>query len=232
MLRGVDVRGTQVRHQQLLPAEHVQRQVAVAVVVPVEEAALLSAVHGVVGGVEVQDQLGRRRVAERLDEQLDQQPGQLDAGAASDAVLQPAQRRRRRQRTSLVGVPFAGRLHQRVDPQAVVVVEVFRPAGDAEHALGEHGPLVVLDHRRVTRVGHAGGHPPEQPAPARRLAEQQCPGVGGDLPAVELRQQFPVAQWCKSDRLRVTVCSHGPASLLGFKSLLTPESTRGRAVAL
>ena len=60
MLGPIDAAGPQQRAQQLLAAEHVQRQVAVAVVVAVEEAPLLLTVQRVVGGVEVQHQfLGR-----------------------------------------------------------------------------------------------------------------------------------------------------------------------------
>lgn len=71
MFRCVDVRGPKVGDQQLLAAEHVQRQVAVPVVVAVEESPRLVTVHRVVGRVEVQHQfLGR--VRERGDELLHQ----------------------------------------------------------------------------------------------------------------------------------------------------------------
>jgi len=47
-------------------AEHVERQVAVAVIVAVKEPAFLMAVQRVVGGVEVEDDLfGRRGCASR-----------------------------------------------------------------------------------------------------------------------------------------------------------------------
>ena len=53
-------------------AEHVERQVAVAIVVAVEEPPFLMAVQRVVGGVEVDDDLfGRLRV--RLEEEVDEQ---------------------------------------------------------------------------------------------------------------------------------------------------------------
>ena len=74
VLGGVDVGGAQVGDQQFVAAEDVQRQEAVVVVVAVEEAALLVAVDAVVGGVEVQHQVLRRR---RMggDELLDQHRG-------------------------------------------------------------------------------------------------------------------------------------------------------------
>ena len=53
-------------------AEHIQRQIAVAVVVAVEEPGLLMAVQRVVGRVEVEDDLSGRPVV-RLEEQVDEQ---------------------------------------------------------------------------------------------------------------------------------------------------------------
>ena len=66
-------------------AEDVERQVAIAVVVAVEEPAFLLAVQRVVGGVEVEDDLlGRPRV--RFQEQVDEQA--LDGRAVmSDLVI-------------------------------------------------------------------------------------------------------------------------------------------------
>ena len=53
---GVDVGLPQLRPQKLIAAEHIQRQIAIAVVVAVKEPSLLLAVQRVVGGVKVQDQ--------------------------------------------------------------------------------------------------------------------------------------------------------------------------------
>ena len=62
----------QLGGQQMPPAEHVERQVAVAVVVAVEEPALLLAVHRIVGRIEIEDDLLRRPLV-RLQEQVDEQ---------------------------------------------------------------------------------------------------------------------------------------------------------------
>ena len=64
-------------------AEHVERQVAVAVVIAVEEPALLLPVQRIVGRVEIEDDLLRGALM-RLQEQVDQQP--LD-GASVVAIL-------------------------------------------------------------------------------------------------------------------------------------------------
>ena len=60
--RGVDVGAPELRRQQLLAAEHVQRQVAVAIVIAVEEAAFLMAVQRSISGVEIKDDRARRRL--------------------------------------------------------------------------------------------------------------------------------------------------------------------------
>ena len=66
---GVDVGLPQLGAEQVLPAEDVERQVAVAIIVAVEEAAFLVAVDRIVGGVQVQDdRLGR--LAPTIQEKL------------------------------------------------------------------------------------------------------------------------------------------------------------------
>ena len=64
-------------------AEHVQRQVAIAVVVAVEEPAFLMAVQRIVGGIEIENDLRRRRLV-RIEEQVDEQPS---IAAASWPIL-------------------------------------------------------------------------------------------------------------------------------------------------
>jgi DNA-binding IscR family transcriptional regulator len=45
------------RSQRMPPAENIRRQIAVAVVIALEEAALLVSVQGIVGGVEIKNDL-------------------------------------------------------------------------------------------------------------------------------------------------------------------------------
>jgi hypothetical protein len=68
----VDVRAPELGREQVPATEHVQRQIAVAVVIAMEEAALLMPVQRVIRGVEVEnDFLGWRLV--RFEEELDKQ---------------------------------------------------------------------------------------------------------------------------------------------------------------
>ena len=60
--------------------EHVERQIAVAIIIAVEEPALLMAVQRVVGGVEVERDLPGRPCV-RLEEKVDKQ--RLDHAAGS-----------------------------------------------------------------------------------------------------------------------------------------------------
>lgn len=82
-LAGRHVGGVERGAEQEFAAEDVERQVAVVAVETVEEAALLLAVHRIIGGVEVEDDLGRRRRV-AVQEVLDQQA--LDAVALQTAA--------------------------------------------------------------------------------------------------------------------------------------------------
>ena len=91
MLGGVDLRGAQIRYQQLLAAEDIQRQKTVVVVVAMEEAAFLAPMDGIVGGVEVEDEFGRclhERSDEVLEDDFVNRPGTRPVVLP---VLQPAQ---------------------------------------------------------------------------------------------------------------------------------------------
>ena len=97
---GVDVRAPQLGREQVPAAEHVERQVAVAVVVAMEEPALLMAVQRIVGGIEIEDDLRRRlarghrgtdrRTAPRSPRRRGRSCG--SASAPRRLMLQPVQR--------------------------------------------------------------------------------------------------------------------------------------------
>ena len=155
---GVDVGAAQLGRQQVPAAEHVERQVAVAVVIAVEEAAFLMPVQRIVGGVEIEDDLLRRslvRLQEQIDEQrLDRRRVMADlviARRLGSAQLQPVQRPLAGHRRA-VRAPrreLAGQhRHHRVMAQLVMVVEVLVAERDAEHALADQRRHRVLDQLR------------------------------------------------------------------------------------
>jgi hypothetical protein len=146
--RPIDVRPPQLRGQQMSTAEHVERQVAVAIIIAVEEPAFLLPVQRIVRRIQVQDDL-RRCLGMCLQEQIDQQP--LDrCGVVTDPViprclgpaqLQPVQRALAGDRRAISPAGFeltSQDRHHRVVAQLVVAADVaatmqedFEQADDA-----------------------------------------------------------------------------------------------------
>src|SRR5208337_3380475 len=96
---GIDVRAAQLRRQQVPAAEDVERQVAIAVVVAMEELTFLVAMQRIVGGIKVENDLFGRLgvgVQEEIDEQaFDRRCVVADlvvAGGFGAAQFQPVQR--------------------------------------------------------------------------------------------------------------------------------------------
>src|SRR4051812_10847422 len=85
----IDVGAAQLGGQEMPAAEHVKRQVAVAIIVAMEKAAFLMPVDRVIGRVEVQDDLARGLGPEGIEEEVDKHG--LDRGhVMPDLVIAPA----------------------------------------------------------------------------------------------------------------------------------------------
>jgi hypothetical protein len=216
--RGVDVGAPELRRQQVTAAEDVEGQVAVGVVVAVEEPTFLVAVQRHVGCVQVEDELPRRRAAVGVEEQVDEQ--RLDRGVvvanavvaprlAGRRVLQPVQRALARQRgtAGAVRLQLAGEDGQhRIVPQVVVVDEVLIAERDPEHPLADQGGQPMLDAVRVVGVAEARREPPDQADGAIGGAEQQRAGIGGDRPTIEAGDHGTALDRCELEqRLCVAV---------------------------
>src|SRR5712671_401952 len=101
--------GRSLATSQVAPAEYVQRQVAVTVVISVEEPPLLHPVHRVVGRIQIEDDLARRALV-RLQELVDKKPFDgyrivtdlVIARRLKLAQLQPVQRRLARNRRAIL----------------------------------------------------------------------------------------------------------------------------------
>ena len=91
-------------------------------------------------------------------------------------------------------------LHQRIDPQPLVIVQVFPPAGDGDDALGDQRPLAVGDQLRITRIGNDSVDAIEQTRSAIHLAEQNRPGIRSDRPAGKIRDDLLTGEGCKTNR--------------------------------
>lgn len=192
---GVDVRAAQLGGEQMAAAEDVERQVAIAAVVGVEEAALLAAVHGIVGGVEIEDDL-LRRPAMRLEEEVDEERldrrrivGDLVVARRRGArALEPVQGRlagyRRAAETTARELAGEHR-HDRIVAQRIVIVQVLVAERQPEDPLHDQRLDLVLDRRAQAPIGEAGGQASDEIDRPIGSAEQQRAGIGGDHTAVE-----------------------------------------------
>ena len=186
--RPVDVRAPQLGRQQMPAARHVQRQIAVAVVIAVEEPAFLLAVQRIVRRIEVEHDLPRRPPM-RLHEQVDQQV--LDRrlvvadlvilrrlrAAQLQTVERALARKRRAVRPLRLELAQQHR-QQRIMPQMVVIVEILVAQRQAEHPLPTSVRTCVLDQLGIAVIREAAGKPIDQsdrPIRRRPAAIRQRP---------------------------------------------------------
>ena len=193
MLRRVDVGRPQIGHQKVSAAEHIERQEAVAVVITVEEATLLMAMHRIVGRVDVQHDLFRRP-RKGGDEALHQNLVNRPRPAPLGPVLETAQGRSAGQRTV---APGSG-LKAQVMAQTGVVVQVLVAQRNPEHPLAQHvqhrmtqlAPLTCIAQparpRRPPRAGQA--------LSAQDGAGDRRRGPAGRLPGTTLFAQHETAR--------------------------------------
>ena len=177
-------------------AEDVERQIAIAAIVAVEKAPLLMAVHGVVGGVQVEDDTAGRAIV-RLDKQIDEKIGQ-SRGVMGDLViariaggrrlLQPVQRGLARQNRTVGALglePLRQKPQDRIMAQLVVVVDVLVAQGQADNALAHQGAQRMDQLIRRPAVVKACGNPLEQSKGPVGLAQQQAAGIRRNRAAVK-----------------------------------------------
>ena len=214
----VDVRRPELGRQQMPAAEHVQRQIAVTVVVAVEEPALLMAVQRIVGGVEVErDLFGRPDV--RLEEEVDEQrfdrrrimADLLVARRRRPRQLQPVQRRFARDRRAILAPGFElprQNRHHRIVAEIFVIVQVLIAERDAEHPLPHERGDRMLDEPRVSGVAEASRKPPDQIEPSVGGAQKQSARVRSQRAAVELGDNGPAFDPSKQARFCATLRLH------------------------
>jgi hypothetical protein len=216
--RRVNVGAPQLGRQQMRAAEDVQRQIAVAVIIAVKEAALLMSVQGVVGGIEIENDL-RWRVLVRFHEQIDKQgfdlgpiPGDpVVALQLRSAQLQPVERRFAGQRRTIIaaGRQFARQhRHRRVVAQLVVVIQIFVAQRNPEHALSDQRPDLMLDQLHCPAIGETLGKPLDQSNRPVRRPQQQGTRIRGHPAAVKPRHHRAPLNGCKSKQIRATLCLH------------------------
>jgi hypothetical protein len=171
-LSRVLARRPQPGHQQVAPAEHVQRQVAITVVIAVEEPPLLHPVHRVVGRIQIEDDLARRALV-RLQELVDEKPFDGDrivtdlviARRLKPAQLQSVQRRLARNRRTILASRrelASQHRHHRIVAQVIVVAKILVAQRDPEHPLPDQCHHLMLDPLRTPLVVKTRRKPIEQ----------------------------------------------------------------------
>src|ERR1017187_5117136 len=170
--------------------------------------------HAIIRGVEVEDQLAGRH-AERSDELVGQNLMQPPGGGAIRAVFQSAERGTRSQWFDLLD----GRLPDRVQPQGVVIVEVFVAVAQAVDALAQQRMLGMFNQRRVARIGQHLRHRPGQTQAAIQLAQQRQPAVTGHVTTGKTGGYQSLFYGWKFEKLWVTNC---PRRSGGLRVHFTP----------
>ena len=211
-------------------AEHVERQIAVAIVITVEEPPLLLAMQRIIGRIQIKNDL-RGRAFVRLQEQVEQKS--LDGHrVVADLVVarrlqlaqfQPVQRRLAGHRRTILAprLKLAGQhRHHRIVAQLVVVVEILIAKRNPKYPLAHQGHDLMLDQILPPHVVKARRKPSRHSDHTIRRAQQQCSGVRRDRPAVERRYHFTAFNRCKSKQICATLCRHRGAPRIGKKSLL------------
>ena len=163
-----------------------------------EEPPLLLAVHRIVRGVEIEDDLVRCAIV-RLQEQVDEQlldgrwivTDLVIARRLQAAQLQPVERRLAGHRRAILPSRFElarQHRHQRIVTQFVVVVQILVAKRDPEHPLTDQRHHLVLNEFRTSHVVKARRKPVHHPDGAICRAQKQRPGIRGDRASVERRE--------------------------------------------
>ena len=179
---------TQARRQQAaaVALEDEHGVIHMLVVSAVEEAELLLAVGGVVGGIEVEQNLTAlaHLVAAETDELLDQSVIEVHQVAGARRVLPATEGGLRAQRVaeSLIGDD----LQHRIVAQTIGIVSVFVAGHDLVDALSKQFERIVADALVCPRIAEQCSQIAGQMMALVEGAQRQQAGVAGDLPAAKI----------------------------------------------
>ena len=102
-----------------------------------------------------------------------------------------------------------------------MVVEILVAQAQPQDPLLDQRLDGVFDPFRIPMIGEALAQPTQNPGPLLHFAQEDAPGVGGDLAAVEPAYDVPSVQALKSELCSGTLCGHKVASLLICKLLIS-----------
>ncbi|CAB4243990.1 protein of unknown function [Methylacidimicrobium sp. AP8] len=158
--RRILVRWPKPDAKELIASKDVERQIAVGVVVTMEEALRLMSVKGDVGRIQIEHHL-LRGLGMRLEVEIDQKTVDrfgrvvdLVVALASTHQLQPVERALAGQILFQIAFP-AQESNQRIGPQLLMVVEVFVAHRNPEDALGKHLPYPMHNAFRMASIHEA-----------------------------------------------------------------------------
>jgi hypothetical protein len=200
------------------------------IIITVKEAALLLAVDAVVGGVEVEDKVFRRRRV-RGNEQVDEDLGDLDQSPPRDAVFQATEGGRRRELPRFLGRCSNRDLKRGINTQSLMIVEVFISQCNCRDPLSNHHALVVDHEFGLPRIGNRPIQRLEEPDLVGDRAEQERPRVGGEPAALKISDDGLGAETGKREGVAVTVCHGGGLAREGCGECANPYPITSKAIA-
>jgi hypothetical protein len=177
-----------------------ERQILVLLVVAVEEDQLLTAVRGVIHGIEVEEQVARRR-GERGEELVDQGVAQAFQRGDVDGVLKARQGGLAGQ-VGVGGQAAGNEFEDGFGAQGVVVVLIFVAGEDAVEAGTEHFEDGVLDEPGVAGVVEGGSKVPGEAELFVELADREQPGIAAETGIAGLDDDGAVGEKIEEERRR------------------------------
>ena len=119
-------------------------------------------------------------------------------------------------------VPLAQQRQEPIPAQLVVVVEILVTQTQPVHPLFDQRFDTMLDAIRIPMVGEALAQPTQNPGPLLHFAQEDAPGVGSDLAAVEPAHDVSSVQALKHELCSGTLCGH-KVVLLWFRKWLLSQ---------
>ena len=223
-VRGVPARGAQPAARDMLATGDMEGKMAVAAIIAVKEPALLPAMHRIIGGIHVQDDL-LGCLLMRLEEQIDEQPvdpagigndplATVGPGPLRAARLQPVQRARCRKGMAAIAQPgtmaadqvraAAGRRKGRIVPQPVVMARILMAGRKRHDTPGNRQGNGMPAPPPNAIIGKAGGKTPGDVQEPVSLPQQKGTAIGRHPSAVECPDDTAPSRsfefrlpWCK-----------------------------------
>jgi hypothetical protein len=165
-----------------------QRQVTPSIVVTVKEAELLGSMGGVVGRVEIEDDLATaptQPLPVSIEDDPDESLPHPVKVASRYRVFKPGDGRLRAQRRTLDGIPIEDHLIDRIVSKAGSIVGVGIATGDAKDPLGKKLSDFVFDTAGTTSIDNRAGKLVDQSQPLVCCLEEHGPAIGAGVGEVK-----------------------------------------------